>query len=153
MRKHQKANDIPQTYQNRKMFGLNVFNYDTNRVEIMEQGITFIADLRDVMEEVTNPSEEGEIGRPLHEVILKVKRRGTGQDDTKYRIDVDGERSMNDEERAIYDNQVNLDEYFKSHTPEQIMKLLQVTENFPEAWIEIILNNEPSEQEEAFEAE
>lgn len=156
MRKQQKANDIPETYQNRKLFGLNIFNHTTNKVELMEQGITFISDLRDVMEDVTT-GDESEEREPqlLHDVILKVKRRGMNKDNTKYRIDVDEVAPLEGKLKEAFDNQIDLDEYFKPQSPEQILALLKVTENFPEAWIEIALNNETSadESEEAFEAE
>jgi hypothetical protein len=141
MRKRQKDAGIPETYSMSKKYAFNVFNYETNKVEIMEQGVRFVTDLRDVMQDLKeeNPSKQ------LHEVILKVRRRGTGSDDTTYRIDVESYTEMTDKERKMHAEQVNLAEYFVPQTPEQINALLAVTENFKEAWIEIVVKQESTD--------
>ena len=150
IRKREKANKLPQTYGMSRKFSMNVWNYETNRLEIMEQGITFMEDLKDIM------SDLKEQGHKLEDAIIKVRRRGTGKDDTTYRIDID---EIVEKETAILNAEpVDLDEYFKPHTPEQILKVLEVvetsTEDYQKRWNEIMYpedaeSDEPSETEES----
>ena len=157
LRKKQKDMGVPETYTMSKKYAFNVFNYETNKVEIMEQGVRFVTDLRDVMtdlKEEKDPSTGAPAPKALHEVVLKVRRRGTGSDDTTYRIDVDSYDAMTDKERKIHAEQVNLAEYFEPQTPEQINALLADTENFKEAWIEIVVKKESTDDlGEQFETE
>ncbi|MGN0302430.1 MAG: hypothetical protein ACI4BI_06115, partial [Anaerotardibacter sp.] len=111
----QKANKAKQTYNMAKRFTINVYNHDTKKVEIMEQGKTFFEDLRDVVEDVINDGKS-----PL-EVVFKVRRRGTGQEDTSYRIDVDSSKEPVQVESEVTD----LNEYFKPITLEQSLALAQ----------------------------
>lgn len=131
IRRQQKANGETYTYNMSRRFAINIWNYETNQVEIMEQGITFMEDLRDVM---TDLSEDG---KKLRDVILKVRRRGTAQDDTSYRIDVDEEVAI--ETNVANAEKTNLREYFKPHTPEQILALIQYTgADFQGHWNEVM---------------
>jgi hypothetical protein len=110
----QKANGETPSYPRGRRYAMNIFNYETNRVEIMEQGKTFMEDLKMIMEDLMDD------GKSLIDVELKVRRTGTGKDDTKYRIDRAGDAQGNPPVEGIID----LDEYFKPHTPEQITRLL-----------------------------
>lgn len=131
IRRQQKANGEAYTYNMSRRFAINIWNYETNQVEIMEQGITFMEDLRDVM---TDLSEDG---KKLRDVILKVRRRGTAQDDTSYRIDVDEEVAI--EANVANAETTNLREYFKPHTPEQVLALISYTGNdFQGHWNEVM---------------
>lgn len=145
IRKQQKANGEDYTYNMGRRFTINVYNHDTNRAEIMEQGITFFEDLRDVMTDLTDQ------GKKLKDVILKVRRRGSTKDDTSYRIDIDVEEPLSVPEIDAYDNLVDMKEYFKPHNPAQILKLLQVRaetpEKYKEAWNEIMKAEEPASHE------
>lgn len=140
IRRQQKANGESYTYNMSRRFAINIYNQETQRVEIMEQGITFFEDLRDIM---TDLREEG---KTLSDVIIKVRRRGTGKDDTSYRIDIDVEEPMTQAEVDASSEKVDLQEYFKPHTPMQILKLLQVRAETPdkykEAWNEIMSEGE-----------
>lgn len=149
LRKKQKDAGVDQTYNFSKKYAFNVYNLETGKVEVMEQGIRFVTDLKDVMSDLSSE------GKDLHEVVLKVRRRGTGSEDTSYRIDVDNEDPMSSKEKKMFDEQLDLAEYFTPHTPEQINALLAVSENFKEAWIEIIVKSEDTSDElgEQFDTE
>lgn len=110
----QKANGETPTYTRSRRYAINIFNYETGKVEIMEQGKTFMEDLKMIMQDL---SEEG---KTLSDVDLKVRRTGLGKDDTKYRIDVMGDAQGDAPTEGITD----LTEYFKPHTVEQITRLL-----------------------------
>lgn len=110
----QKANGEKPTYNRGRRYAINVFNYETNRVEIMEQGKTFFEDLKLIMQDLD------EENKTLSDVILRVRRTGTGKDDTKYRIDVQGDAEGNPPVEGVTD----LNEYFKPHTVEQITRIL-----------------------------
>lgn len=110
----QKANKEKPTYSSSRKFALNVYNYETKKNEVMEQGIEFMEDLKLIMQDAK------EDGKELSDVVLRVRRTGTGKDDTAYRIDI-----KHDAEEALQtDGVTNLEEYFKPHTPEQITRLL-----------------------------
>ena len=115
VRNVQKQNGQKQTIGMSRRYSMNVYNHDTKQVEIMEQGKTFFEDLRDL---VGDAIEEGKDPKTL---VFKVRRRGTGQDDTSYRIDIDSSK-----ETATFDQTkvTELSEYFKPITNEQALALL-----------------------------
>lgn len=110
----EKANGMKPRYSRTKRYAMNIFNYETGRIEIMEQGKTFMEDLKLIRDDLK------EEGKELSDVILKVRRTGTSKDDTKYRIDVLGDATEEMPKEGITD----LAEYFKPHTPEQINRIL-----------------------------
>lgn len=143
IRRQQKANGEQPSYSMSRRMAMNIYNYETQQVEIMEQGVGFFQDLRDIM---TDLKEEG---KELSDAVLKVRRRGTGKDDTSYRIDKDIVSPIEDDVKVkVASDRADLNEFFKPHTPDQILRLLQVTENHAEAWVEIMSNTstEPTEQ-------
>lgn len=124
VRRQQKANKEPYTYAMQRRFSMNIYNIETNRVEIMEQGIGFFEDLRDIMSDIQ------EDGKKLNDAILKVRRRGTGKDDTSYRIDKEEIEPLSvDEAIKLKEDVTDLNEYFKPHTNEQILRIIS-----GEAW-------------------
>lgn len=149
VRKQQKANKEPYTYSMSRRISINVYNKDQNRVEIMEQGVGFFEDLRDIREDLIQE------GKTLDSVVLKVRRRGTGKDDTSYRIDVSSNDPMDEEESGALQDIVDMDEYFKPHTNEQILNLLMVRAETPdkykEAWNNIMTNEEEKQEEDTEE--
>lgn len=149
LRNKQKEAGVDQTYNFSKKYAFNVYNLETGKVEVMEQGIRFVTDLKDVMSDLKDE------GKELKDVVIKVRRRGTGSEDTSYRIDVDNEDPMNAKEEKMFLEQLNLSEYFVPHTVEQINALLAVQENYKEAWIEIIVKSEDTATElgEQFDTE
>lgn len=127
----QKANKEPATYNRAQKFSLNIFNYETGKVEIMEQGKGFMEDLKLVMSDLKAE------GKGLSDAILKVRRTGSGKDDTKYRIDV-----LEHTDEPIPEGTTDLAEYFKPHTVEQITRIVN-----GEAWADVM--GAPKEEEDA----
>lgn len=127
IRKQEKANKMPYSHQMSKRFAMNVINRETNRLEIMEQGKTFFADVKDMMSDLVNEHKS------LQDADLKIRRRGVSQEDTSYRIDVDKIYPLSSADTEMLKNKIKLDEYFKPHTPEQILRLLQ-----GEAWDDVM---------------
>lgn len=130
MRKTQKDAGLPQTYNMSKVFSMNVYNHDTGRLEIMEQGITFMEDLKAVMQDLAEENKQ------LTDVILKVRRRGTGKDDTVYRIDVDDVTPLNSDEKRAKDEMKVFAEYLKPATTSQINQLLDAICTSPDEYKE-----------------
>jgi uncharacterized LabA/DUF88 family protein len=98
---------------------MNIYNLDTEKFEIMEQGITFFEDLRDMKDTAEKA------GHRLIDAIIQVKRRGTGQDDTSYRLDIVGYEPLTNVQFEDYKSKtINLSEYFKPHTSEQILRVV-----------------------------
>ena len=137
IRKNQKANKMPQTHNMSRRFVINVLNRETGKVEIMEQGVGFFEDLRDLMRDLQ------EDGKSLIDVDIKVRRRGTGKDDTSYRLDLDDEYPLTPEEITLVESAVNLREYFKPHTHEQINRVLN-----GETWEDVMYAKDEEKEEE-----
>ena len=144
IRKQEKANKLPYTYLMTRRFALQVLNRNTNKLEIMEQGITFFQDLRDVMELLATQNKS------LIDVDLQVRRRGSGKDGTSYRIDVAEEYTLTAEDVKMVEEKIDLKEYFTPHTPEQITRVV-AGEKFDEVMYGD--DNKDSDTEEEFEVE
>lgn len=130
IRKQEKANGIKQhTYDMQKRFALNVINRETKRVEILEQGKTFIQDLIDLRADLAQD------GHTIKDADIKVRRRGSTKDDTSYRLDVDKVFLFDEADQVLLLNKINLEEYFAPHTPEQILRIIQ-----GEDWNEVMKN-------------
>ena len=141
IRRQQKANKEPYTYGMTRRYALNVLNRETGSVEIMEQGITFFEDLRDLLEELESE------GKTFFDVDLKVKRRGTGKDGTTYRIDLDEECPLSEEDqKKIDEGKIDLNEFFKPHTVEQLTRLVN-----GEEWSDIIASSNNDDEDEKVE--
>ena len=112
LRKAQKAAGETPNISMSKRFSMVIYNYTTNKEEIMEQGTTFFEDLRDIKVDVEKD------GKTLRDVQIRVRRRGTGTN-TSYRLDVHNDEPITKEEQAIIDNIVDLKEFFKPATVEQ----------------------------------
>ena len=135
IRKNEKANGIKTPkYNMTRRFTINVINRELNRHEIMDQGITFFQDE----------------GKKLADVDLKVRRRGTSSDDTSYRIDIADEYALTEDDKKLVAEKVDLQEFFKPQTPEQLTKLLNVkaetVDDYKKAWAEIVTEDEPEKQ-------
>ncbi len=132
IRRQQKANKETLTYSMTRRFAVNAYNYETKKVEIMEQGIGFFEDLRDLKDDVEKD------GNTLQDAVIKVKRRGTGKDDTSYRLDIDGF----DKETEIPEGVIDLNEYFQPHEPAIILRLVN-----GETWDEVFAKDEEVTEE------
>ncbi|RJE47704.1 hypothetical protein A7K50_03385 [Dehalobacter sp. MCB1] len=132
IRKQQKANQEPYTQNMARRIAINVLNRETGKVEIMEQGVGFFEDIRDLMDDLSDD------GKTLIDCDIKVKRRGTGKDDTSYRLDLGSDTPLTDvEKKLIEEGRVNLNDFFKPHTNEQIMRILN-----GEEWNEVMKSNQ-----------
>lgn len=128
VRKQQKANKEPYTYNMGRRFAMNVHNLETDKVEIMEQGLNFFEDLKVLRDDVDGN---------LTNAIIKVRRRGTGKDDTSYRLDIDEKSKLSSGElEKLNEQRIDLDDYFKPHTNEQILRIIN-----GEAWDSVMKSN------------
>lgn len=112
----EKANGVPydeQTHSRARRFSMNIWNYGTGKLEMMEQGKGFMEDLKMLMEDADAK------GKSLSDYEVVVRRTGTGREDTKYRLDLGEEVN-----EPIPDGLINMPEYFKPATPEQITAIL-----------------------------
>lgn len=143
IRKTQKENKQPQTYSVARRLRIYVFNYETNRIEIMEQGVTFFEELLDLKKDL---EKEGKI---LGNAIFKVKRKGTSKETTGYRIDFDSYEpvDLDSEQFSLKDYPV-LEEMFQPHTPEQILQIVE-----GKSWDEVFGRNEEDEEKETIVVE
>lgn len=127
----QKANGEKETYTRSRKYAMNIYNYETEQVEIMEQGKLFMEDLKIVMEDAKDA------GKELSDLKLKVRRQGTDKDNTKYRIDVAGDA----DEELPTEGVTDLEEYFTPHTPEQITRLVA-----GEKWEDVMSGNSDNDE-------
>ncbi len=136
VRKKQKAAGLDYTYGASRRIAINIINRETGKIEIMEQGITFFNDLRDLM------SDLKEQGLKLSDVDIKVRRRGQGKDDTSYRLDIDKEYPLSDSELELIKTKPDLSTHFKPHTVEQLQRLIN-----GESWDDIFSKSEEADKE------
>lgn len=118
VRKQQKANGLPYTHAMAKRLAIQVLNRETGNIEIMEQGVNFFKELKDIMMDLNDR------GLTLLDADIKVRRRGSGKDDTSYRLDIDKEYPLSDEDLKLINSKLNLDDFFKPHTVEQTLRVL-----------------------------
>jgi hypothetical protein len=140
IRAHQKANKEPYTQGVARRFAIWIINRDTGKLELMEQGKNFFEELRDIMLELKGQ------GKSLSDVDLKVKRRGSAKDDTVYRIDISSEYPLTESDTLLMENAIDLTQYFKPHTPEQILEILN-----GKPWDEVMKKEEENSTEEEIE--
>lgn len=127
IRKQQKANKEPYSYGVSRRLAIQVINRDTEKLEVMEQGIGFFEDLRDLKKDLA------EQGLSLSDADIKVKRRGSGKDDTSYRLDIDEKYPLSELDIEIAKSKTNLSEFFKPNTFEQISRIVN-----GETWEEVM---------------
>lgn len=142
VRKSQKENKQPVTYSVARRLRLYVYNYDTDRIEIMEQGITFFEELADLKKELESQ------GKKLQGAIIKVKRKGSSKETTSYRIDLDvyEEVDLNDATYSLKDLQP-INEMFQPHEADKILQIME-----GKAWDEVFVK-ETEDKEEKYTVE
>lgn len=133
-----KANKQTPTYQNSRNFSLNIWNYDTNKAEILEEGITMIEALQDGIEEVIADYLEDNPGADVRvsDFVLKVRKKMGSTGKNTWRVTLDTVAPMEEEVEKAFINRVNLVEYFKKPTNEQIRELLSVSATTPDEYKE-----------------
>ena len=133
VRKREKANRATQTYEMSRRFAIWILNRETNKLEILEQGVSFFEDLRDIMEELSDD------GKSLIDIDLKVRRKGTGTN-TSYRIAIDEEYPLSESDIKLTENMFELPEYFRPFTVEQTIAIVNGA-----TWDEVISSKEENE--------
>lgn len=118
VRKEKAAKVQNPRYNTQKRFSILAFNRETKRVEILDQGRKFFEELKDIREE--NMKKHGE----MINYDIRVKRRGSTSEDTSYRIDTDEVYPLTDAERALIAEHVSLEEYFRPHPPEALLRVI-----------------------------
>jgi hypothetical protein len=141
VRKSQKAKKEPYTYNMGRRFSMQVLNRNTGKLELMEQGINFFEDLKDLRETL----EDKDL--TFLDVDIAVKRRGTGKDGTSYRLDIDEKYPLSEEDKKLISEKLDLNNYFKPHDPDKILRVLN-----GEEWKDVMYESTDDEGEE-FEVE
>lgn len=118
IRNAQKANGENQTYNMSRRLSIQVINRNTGKLEIMEQGVTFFNELKILMEDLA------EKNLTLLDVDVSVRRRGTGKDNTVYRLDIGEETPLSESDLKLIEDKVDLKEFFVEHTAEQILAVM-----------------------------
>ena len=140
IRQQQKANNENYSYNMSRRFAMNIYNFETKKVEIMEQGVNFFEDLRDLKGDLEDE------GKELQNAVVKVRRRGTGKDDTSYRLDIEEYNPVNLEE--LKEEIIDLDEFLKPNEPNDILRLVN-----GESWDEVFSKEEGEKEPQDSEDE
>lgn len=125
IRKNQKANKEQYTYPMARRLAIQVLNRETGKLEIMEQGSGFFTDLRDIKHDIEFDDKGNPTGKKLIDFDIKVRRRGSGKDDTSYRLDIDAEYPLSEADLKLLNDKKDLDDFFKPNTNEQILRIVQ----------------------------
>lgn len=137
IRSKQKANKEPYSYGMSRRLAIQIINRNTGKLEIMEQGITFFNELKELRAMLAEKGED------IYDYDISVRRRGTGQNDTTYRLDPDEKVELTEEDKKLIEEAIDLKEYFKPHEPKKILRVLN-GEKFDDVMYE---NNDDDEEE------
>jgi hypothetical protein len=130
--RQQRANKEQPTWSSQKKLSMNIINRNTEKVEIMDEGVTFRQGVRDVKDDLADE------GKSILDADIKIRRRGLKKDNTTYRHDVDKEYPLSNEDLALVEEgKIDLDEYFKPHDPDKILRIMQ-----GEDWNEVFKREE-----------
>ena len=135
IRKVQKANKQDYTYPMSRRFAIQVINRNTGKLEILEQGVTFFEDLKDLRAILAEDNLK------LTDVDISVRRRGKDTN-TTYRLDRAEEYPYTEEDNKLIEGKINLDEYFVPHTPEQLTRVIN-----GEEWDKVMYPDETIEED------
>lgn len=126
VRRVAKQNKLEQKIPMGRRFSITVINRETGNVEVVEQGVGFFEDILECKKEAEAMEDaDGKLlGHSLQDYDLKVKRRGTRQDDTKYTITLGDYAPLTDAEKELAATGIDHKEYFKPHESEKILQLL-----------------------------
>lgn len=119
IRKQEKAQGLKVfTYDMAKRFVFHVINRETKKLEILEQGKTFVQDLKLLM---TDLKEEG---LTFMDADIKIRRTGMTKDDTVYRLDIGARTELTVEEKKLLTAKLDFEQYFAPHDPDKILRVL-----------------------------
>lgn len=131
IRRRQKANRETVTHGMTRRFSINVINKESGKTEVLEQGIGFFEEVKEMKDALVAK------GLDLIDADITVKRRGTGQEDTSYRIDLGEEKPLTNAEAKLLEKRIDFAEHYKATEPEQIIRLLN-----GEKWEDVMYKNE-----------
>lgn len=117
IRRVQKANKEDYTYPMSRRFAMQVINRNNGKLEINEQGVKFYEEVKELRAILDDK------GLKLSDVDISVRRRGNGTD-TSYRLDIAEEYELTDSDKKLIENKVDLVDFFKPHTPEQLVRVI-----------------------------
>lgn len=135
IRKIQKANKQDYTYGMSRRIAMQVINRNTGKLEIMEQGVTFFEDLKEVMAILKEDNLQ------LKDADISIRRRGLDTS-TTYRLDVAEKYDLTDDDNKMVDAKIALEEYFIPTTIEQITRLLN-----GEEWEKVMFAEKAEEED------
>lgn len=124
-----KANNTPTQYNNSHRHAMRIWNYSTNKMEVMIQGKGFMSDLLALHREIGD----------LRTYDIKIVRNGTGKE-TKYTVLPTAPAEFGITEGI---EEVNMAELFKPPTREEMLKLIE-----GRTWAEINESGEKEKEEE-----
>ena len=143
IRKKQKENKEPYTYGVARRLRMYVYNYETNRIELLEQGVTFFEELLDLKKEAEKE------GKELKDIIFKIKRKGATKENTSYRIDLDEYSPINlEDDMYNVKDLMPLNDMFKPHEPEKILQILD-----GKSWAEVFISENDEEKKDELTVE
>lgn len=141
-----KAKKQDAKYNNVRNWALNIFNHNTGKHELLEQGITFMEELREIMEELKKQ------GKSLTSAIIKIRMRTSSEGKATWRMDIDSDdEPMNELELEAMKHLVDKDEYFKAPTKEQLDELLGLATPTVEEYIRIVYGKDDQLEEQSEE--
>ena len=120
-----------------RRLAIQILNRETGKLEIMEQGMGFFTDLRDIKHDIEFNDKGNPTGKHLVDFDIKVRRRGTSKDDTSYRLDIDIEYPLSEADLKLLADKKDLDIFFKPNTNEQILRIVQ-----GEKWEDVMSNQD-----------
>lgn len=109
-----KANGGEAKYNNQYKHHILVVDKDDSKVKILENSSTFFGDLNTLRKEVGD----------LDTYDIKVIRNGKGRDTTYSLIPIPGTELTEEEQKNVEATDIDLEEYFRPPTPEQLTRLL-----------------------------
>lgn len=137
-----KAEGKDRKYGSSRNWALNIFNRNTGKHELLEQGITFMEELREIMEDLKKD------GKQLSDAVIRIRMRvSNGKSSWRFDIESDDE-PWTPEELEAKKSLVDKDEYFKAGTKEQLTELLSLTEPSVDEYIRVMFGTKEEQSNE-----
>ena len=136
-------------YNSTRAYAINIWNYDTNQHEILENGITMIEGLQDSLAEWY---EDGDAKGPIQDLVIKVRKKKNSSGKWAWSFSLEDTRTPEDFVLKAIENKVNFEEYFRAPSIEQMNQLLAVNEptkeDYLKAYMEIMGYNKKDNSSE-----
>lgn len=132
LNKQAKANGQKNKYDNSRSWSMNIYNHNTNQLELNEQGVKFMEELRECMEQMKAK------GMELSDAIVKVRMRKGSDNKAVWRMDLAEPTPMSEAEKQAMENLTDRMEYFKAPTVEQVQALLEAPVPSLEVFLDVM---------------